>query len=271
MVQLFGEIYGKGVGALCCIVLCGAVLRCIFLPFHRALIWQGRYGRPLPTSTKPALMWERHFFMSQGNVASSLWAARKLLCGGGMAWAPGEGGGGGVPEMGFCALPFVLYKDGCCHKRRRNTNFGPEKFFSLKKFPPHMCSQNDQRDMGIILSHVCWGRPPPPPPARQEGQPQPKPPSRHGDQGGGGGGWANGLPRHPPPPQSNFLPALASTRKRSSQTRPAPLGPLATLDANTSSPMPNQPASAPQGRAKHGREGAMSSLFINGRGNSRAK
>ena len=48
-----------------------------------------------------------------------------------------------------------------------------------------MCSQNDQRDVGIILSHVCWGWTPPPP-ARQVGQPQPKPPSRHGDQGGGG-------------------------------------------------------------------------------------
>ena len=65
--------------------------------------------------------------------------------------------------MGFRAGPFVLCKDGCCHQRRRNTNFGPEKFFSRKKFPPHMCSQNDQRDVGIILSHVCWGRTPPPP------------------------------------------------------------------------------------------------------------
>ena len=134
------------------------------------------------------------------------WAARKLLCGGGMAWAPGEGGGGGVPEMGFRAGPFVLCKDGCYHQRRRNTNFGPEKIFSRKNFPPHMCSQNDQCDVGIILSHVCWGRTPPPPPARQVGQPQPKPPSRHGDQGGGGGGgWANGLPCHPPPRKAIFF------------------------------------------------------------------
>ena len=62
-----------------------------------------------------------------------------------------------------------------------------------------MCSQNDQRNVGIILSHVCWGRTPPPPLSRQVGQRQPKPPSRHGDQGGGGGVWANGLPCHPPP------------------------------------------------------------------------
>ena len=108
--------------------------------------------------------------------------------------------------MGFCAGPFVLCKDGCCHQRRRNTNFGLEKFFSRKNFPPHMCSQNDECNVGIILSHVCWGRTPPPP-AQQVGLPQPKPPSRHGDQGGEGGGWANGLPCHPPPPQSNFLPA----------------------------------------------------------------
>ena len=71
-------------------------------------------------------------------VPSGTWAGRKLLCGGGMAWAPGEGGGGGVPEMGFCAGPFVLCKDGCCHQRRRNTNFGPENFFHEKMFP-HIC------------------------------------------------------------------------------------------------------------------------------------
>ena len=46
--------------------------------------------------------------------------------------------GGGVPEMGFCAGPFVLCKDGCCHQRRRNTNFGPENFFHQKTFP-HIC------------------------------------------------------------------------------------------------------------------------------------
>ena len=46
--------------------------------------------------------------------------------------------GGGVPEMGFRAGPFVLCKDGCCHQRRRNTNFGPENFFHEKIFP-HIC------------------------------------------------------------------------------------------------------------------------------------
>ena len=54
-----------------------------------------------------------------------------------MAWAPGEGGGG-VPEMGFRAGPFVLCKDGYYHQRRRNTNFGPEKIFPQKIFP-HIC------------------------------------------------------------------------------------------------------------------------------------
>ena len=74
------------------------------------------------------------------------WAARKLLCGGGMAWAPGEGGG--VPEMGFRAGPFVLCKDGCCHQRRRNTNFGLENFFHEKIFP-HICA--------VKMISATWG------------------------------------------------------------------------------------------------------------------
>ena len=69
--------------------------------------------------------------------------------------------------------------------------FWPGNFFSRKNFPPHMCSQNDQRNVGIILSHICWGR---------------TPSSRHGDQGGGGGQMGF---RAISPPQSNFLPALS--------------------------------------------------------------
>ena len=125
------------------------------------------------------------------------------FAGGGMAWAPSEGGGGGGSRNGLPCWPFVLCKDGCCHQRRRNTNFGPEKFFPRKNFPPHMCSQNDQRDVGIHFEPCMLGSDPPPP-ARQVGQRQPKPPSRHGDQGGGGGGWANGLP--PPPRKAIFFP-----------------------------------------------------------------
>ena len=140
--------------------------------------------------------------------------ARKHELGGPkIAWQGGDGmgarrrRGGGVPEMGFRAGPFVLCKDGCCHQRRRNTNLGSENFFT-KNFPPTCVQSNDQRDAGIILSHVCWSRNPPPPPARQVGQPQSKPPSRHGDQGGGGGVGQMGFRAIPPPPQSNFLPAL---------------------------------------------------------------
>ena len=83
-------------------------------------------------------------------------ATRKLLCRRWGVWhgRPAKEGGGGVPEMGFRAGPFVLCKDGCYRQRRRNTQF----------WPGNVCSQNDQRDVGIILSHVCWGRPPPPPP-----------------------------------------------------------------------------------------------------------
>ena len=73
--------------------------------------------------------------------------------------------GGGVGEMGFRVGPFVLCKNGCWRQRRRNTNFGPKKFFPPKipPPPPHLSSQNDQRDVGIILSHRCWVDPPPPP------------------------------------------------------------------------------------------------------------
>ena len=68
--------------------------------------------------------------------------------GGGMAWAPCEGGGGEVPEMGFRAGPFVLCKDGCCHQRRRNTNFGLENFFHEKIFP-HICV--------VKMMSATWG------------------------------------------------------------------------------------------------------------------
>ena len=122
-------------------------------------------------------------------------------------------GGGGVPEMGFRARLFVLCKDRCCHQRRRNTNFGPEKFFHEKIFS-HMCSQNDQRNVGIILSHVCWGRTPPPPPPSTAGRAAPAQtplPVRRPRRGSGGlGKWAS-VPS-PPPPQSNFFPAQHQQR-----------------------------------------------------------
>ena len=89
--------------------------------------------------------------------------------------------------MGFRVGPFVLSKNGCWRRRRRNTNFGPKKFFPPIISPPHLSSQNDQRDVGIILSHRCWVDPPPPPPARQVGHPRPEPPlpSRRPRRGGG--------------------------------------------------------------------------------------
>ena len=53
-------------------------------------------------------------------------------------------------------------------------NIWPEKVFSTNNPPPHWSSQNDQRNVGIILSHRCWVDPPPP--ARQVGRPRPEPP-----------------------------------------------------------------------------------------------
>ena len=68
---------------------------------------------------------------------------------------------GGVGEMGFRVGPFVLCKNGCWRQRHRNTKFGPKKFFPPIIPPPHLSSQNDQRDVGINLSHRCWVDPPP--------------------------------------------------------------------------------------------------------------
>ena len=131
-----------------------------------------------------------------------------LRGGGGVTWTPAKGGGGGgVGEMGFRVGPFVLCKNGCWRRRRRNTKFWPEKVFSTNNSsPPHLSSQNDEHDMGIILSHRCWVDPPPPWHGRS-GTPALNPPSRHGGQGGGGGGMGFRV-TPPPPPQSNFLPAL---------------------------------------------------------------
>ena len=124
------------------------------------------------------------------------------------SWQPENcsAGGGGVAEMGFRVGPFVLSKNGCWRRRRKNT---PENFFSTNNFPPpHLSSQNDQRDVGIILSHRCWVDPPPPP-ARQVGHPRPEPPlpSRRPRREGGGVGKMGFRVPPPPPPQSNFLPA----------------------------------------------------------------
>ena len=133
------------------------------------------------------------------------WAARKLLCGGGMAWAPGEGGGGGgfqkwasVPGPLFCARTVVATKGA-------GTQILARKFFSLKNFPPHMCSQNDQRDVGIILSHVCWGWTPPPHRHGRYGSPAQTPLlARRPRRGRGGlGKWAS-VPS--PPRKAIFFP-----------------------------------------------------------------
>ena len=82
--------------------------------------------------------------------------------------------------------------------------FWPEKVFSTNNPPPpHLSSQNDQRDVGIILSHRCWVDPPPPRHGRS-GTPALNPPSRHGGQGGGGVGKMGF--RVTPPPRAIFFP-----------------------------------------------------------------
>ena len=112
-------------------------------------------------------------------------------------------GGGG--EMGFRVGPFVLCKNRCWRQRHRNTKFGPKKFFPPIIPPPHLSSQNDQRDVGINLSHRCWVDPPPR--HGRSGAPALNPPLPSQwprREGGGLGKWASVSS----PPQSNFLPAL---------------------------------------------------------------
>ena len=124
--------------------------------------------------------------------------------------------GGGVPEMGFPPGPLFCVRTDVATKGA-GTQILAQKIFSRINFPPHTCSQNDQLDVGIILSYVCWGRTPRPP-AQQVGQPQPEPPSRHGDQGGGGGRWANELPCHHSPRKAIFFPPCFAPRGCSALT-----------------------------------------------------
>ena len=59
----------------------------------------------------------------------------------------------------FCVRMDVGAEGAGTHK------FWPEKVFSTNSPPPpppHLSSQNDQCDVGIILSHRCWVDPPPP-------------------------------------------------------------------------------------------------------------
>ena len=118
--------------------------------------------------------------------------------------------GGGVGEMGFRVGPFVLCKNGCWRQRHRNTKFGLKKFFPpIIPPPPHLSNQNDQRDVGFILSHRCWVDPPPP--ARQVGHPRPElPPPVTAAKEGGGGVGKMGFRVTPPPPAEQFSSRLAS-------------------------------------------------------------
>ena len=136
------------------------------------------------------------------------------FAGGGWHGRPAKEGGG-VPEMGFRARPFVCVRTVVATKGAGTQILARKKFFHSKFFPPHMCSHNDQRDVGIILSHVCWGWTPPPPGTAGRGAPAQTPlPARRPRRGRGGLGKRACVPS--PPPQSNFLPALGN---KTSSTR----------------------------------------------------
>ena len=75
-----------------------------------------------------------------------------------MARTPAKGEGGGGFRIILCEKRMLSLK-------AQEHKFWPEKVFSTKHpTPQHMCRQNDQRDVGIILSQRCIARLPPPPP-----------------------------------------------------------------------------------------------------------
>ena len=116
-----------------------------------------------------------------------------------MTWTPAEGGGGGLEKWGSVSGPLFCVRTDVGAKGTGTQNLTRKSFFQF--------SQNDQRDVGIILSHRCCVDLPPPRHGRS-GTPALNPPlpSRRPRRVGGGGGWENGPPCQPPP-QSNFLPA----------------------------------------------------------------
>ena len=131
--------------------------------------------------------------------------ARRRRGGGFQKWAS-------VPGPLFCVRTVVATKGA-------GTQILARKIFSLKNFPPHMCSQNDQRDVGIILSHTCWGRTPPPPGTAGRAAPAQTPlPARRPRRGRGGlGKWAS--VQSPPckaiffPPSSEYHSPTRADRK----------------------------------------------------------
>ena len=85
-------------------------------------------------------------------------------------------------------------------------NFGPKRFFPpIIPRSPHLSTQNDQRDVGIILSHRCRVDPPPPRTGRS-GIPALNPPPVTAAKEGGRGVGKMGLRVTPPPRRAIFFP-----------------------------------------------------------------
>ena len=100
--------------------------------------------------------------------------------------------------------------------------FWPRKVFFTKTLSPTYVCQNDQRDVGIILSHVCWGRtPPPPPPPGTAGRAAPAQtplPARRPSRGRGGVGQMGFRAIPPPPRKAIFFPPKKPSRSYMSPT-----------------------------------------------------
>ena len=124
-----------------------------------------------------------------------------------MSGRPGGGGGVRLEKWGSVSGPLFCVRTDVGAEGAGTQKFGPKRFFPPMISPPqHLSSQNDQGDVGIILSHRCWVDPPPPPRHGRSGTPALNPPLPSRRRGRGGGGWVSVSP--PPPPQSNFLPAV---------------------------------------------------------------
>ena len=98
-------------------------------------------------------------------------------------------------SKGIVIVAIVLCNNGCW--RQRQTQILAQHNFSAPPPPPpppQICTQNDQRHLGIILSRRCLGSPPPPLGTAGRAPPALKPSPADKE----GGGVGNGPP---PPPQ----------------------------------------------------------------------
>ena len=111
---------------------------------------------PVPGPPGLLLVLQALFLVARDSRHMSQGGPKIALRGGGGGWHghPAKEGGG-VPEMGFRAGPFVLCKDGCCHQRRRNTNHLEERLLDQARawasYTPLFWGHSRSIPQGMIL------------------------------------------------------------------------------------------------------------------------